>query len=100
MSAFRVNGVTDNLVKTKINKNGLTKAPNETDAEFFDSVYKKITPAQVSPAFDAPQFCEQWIELAKKTSRCRALKIMVYDLNGKITKKGTPAKSWQPYAPK
>lgn len=30
---------------------------------------------QLSPAFDAPQFARQFIELARKTGRCRDLKI-------------------------
>ncbi|MBB2928356.1 hypothetical protein [Paraburkholderia silvatlantica] len=38
-------------------------------------IYAKMTPVQVSPALDAPQFCEEWIELARKTGHYDAFAI-------------------------
>jgi len=59
---------------------------------------------QVSPAFDAPQFCRDWIELARKTVRATGLKVMVRDVktdskgNVVTRKKSTvPLMTWRPY---
>jgi hypothetical protein len=42
---------------------------------------------QLSPLFDAPQYAEQFMELARKTLRCRDLKIrakaVLTDVKGK-----------------
>lgn len=34
-----------------------------------------VTVRQLSPLFDAPQYAEQFIELARKTLRCRDMQI-------------------------
>lgn len=66
----------------------------------------KMAPVQISPAFDAPSFCREWISLAEKSGlhssfsiRCRGQKT---DAKGKpmVNKKtGMPAIGWIPYNP-
>lgn len=61
----------------------------------------------MSPAFDAPQFCRDWIDLAARTTKATRLQVMVRDT--KIDKKGNPVLSkrtqmpvmaWRPYEEK
>ncbi len=59
---------------------------------------------QISPAFDAPQFANEWIDLAKRTARAKRCSIMVrgvkVDVHGNpvISKtKKTPLITWVPY---
>lgn len=66
--------------------------------------FKKMKPVQISENFDAPQFCEDFIALANKTIKCRALKIMCYQQKKKkngaaVTNKktGKPVMTWQEY---
>lgn len=59
---------------------------------------------QVSPLYSAPQFCEDWIALAARTTRAVGLKVMVRDVKrdnkgdpviSKRTKQ--PVMAWRPY---
>jgi hypothetical protein len=59
---------------------------------------------QLSPAFDAPQFAEQFVELARRTARCRDLRIRAKQVlmdekgNPKINKKTkAPKVGWLDY---
>ncbi|WP_455928782.1 hypothetical protein [Pseudomonas fluorescens] len=87
MSAFAVFGMTLDVAKTEARKKtaGTRKNPKAPDgvepipeAEWLDLVAKRTekimggTVRQFSPLFDAPQYAEQFIELARKTLRCRA----------------------------
>lgn len=63
-----------------------------------------MKPVQISEAFDAPQFCQSFIEIAERDVRCRDLTIMVYaEKKGKdgmpikSKRTGKPIKTWQPY---
>ena len=53
---------------------------------------------------DAPQFCEDWIALAKRTTRTSRLKVMVRDVKRDSTgnpilnkKTKRPVMTWRPY---
>ena len=74
------------------------KAPGGVEpiplAEWLELVEKKTeqimgggTVRQLSPLFDAPQYAEQFIELARKTIQCRDLRIrakrIMTDADGK-----------------
>jgi hypothetical protein len=61
---------------------------------------------QISPAFDAPQFCEDWIRVGLKSNCIRQPKVMTRGV--KIDKHGAPVANkdtglavmtWVPYAP-
>lgn len=103
MTAFRVYGVTEKTALRKAKKDN----PDVTGgglAEIANEIYEKMNPVQISENFDAPQFCDDFIALAKKTIKCRALKIMCYQekkkKNGQpvISKKtGKPTMTWQKY---
>ena len=66
--------------------------------------FGRMAPVQISPAFDAPSFCEEWIRLADKSGlhsrfvvMCRGKK---FDAKGnpKISKSsGLPMIGWVPY---
>ncbi|NAQ13472.1 MULTISPECIES: hypothetical protein [Pseudomonas syringae group] len=60
---------------------------------------------QLSPAFDAPQFARQFVELARKSGRCRDLKIRarhaLVDAQGEPLlhkKTKAPRIGWQDYS--
>ena len=56
---------------------------------------------QVSPEFDAPQFCRDWIELAQKTVKNNGLRVMVRQPkpDGKPNKRtGKIPMTWLPYS--
>jgi hypothetical protein len=70
-------------------------------------IFAAMSPIQVSPAFDAPQFCDEWISVARPTGqyegyvvKCRGV---ARDKNGnpKISKiKGTELIAWVIYEPR
>lgn len=74
--------------------------------EVAPSIFAKMKPVQVSPAFDAPQFAEEWIELARATGdydgyaiKCRGIS---RDKTGapKISKtSGLEITAWVNYEP-
>lgn len=73
-------------------------------AERATEIFASMSPVQVSPAFDAPQFCDEWISLARTTGeyegytvKCRGV---AHDAKGnpKISKTtGQPVISWVLY---
>ena len=92
MSAFCVYGMTDVIAKLSASmkfpprdREGSREAFYE---EFQEHIYQTSAHRQVSPTYDAPQFCHDWIELAKKTMRTRGLRIMCR--GQKIVKHGAP----------
>lgn len=80
MSAFCVYGMTSLIAKVRAEKRHMPKDFEGTREEFMlmqqEEILKKSTVCQVSPAFDAPQFCNDWIALAKKQMKVSRLKIM------------------------
>jgi hypothetical protein len=91
MSTFAVFGMTRAvaLAEAKKRTKGTrknVKAPGGVEpiplAEWLDLVEKKTeqimgggTVRQLSPLFDAPQYAEQFIDLARKTIQCRDMRI-------------------------
>ena len=112
MSTFAVFGMTLDLAKTEARKKTSgtrknLKAPGGVEpipeAEWLALVEKRAqkimgggTVRQLSPVFDAPQYAEQSIELARKTLKCRDMhiraKAVLIDAKGKpITNPKTKA---------
>lgn len=103
MSTFAVFGMTLDLAKTEARKKTSgtrknLKAPGGVEpipeAEWLAMVAKRAekimgggTVRQLSPMFDAPQYAEQFIELARKSLRCRDMhiraKAVMVDAKGK-----------------
>ena len=91
MSTFAVLGMTLDVAKTEARKKTAgtrknAKAPGGVEpipeAEWLELVAKRTekimgggTVRQLSPLFDAPQYAEQFIELARKTLQCRDMRI-------------------------
>lgn len=76
----------------------------EKVGEVAETILVSHAPVQVSPTFDAPQFAREWIEVAQRTSKIYAPKVMVR--KQKIDKHGNPIVSkttglptlgWAPY---
>ena len=104
MSGFCVFGVTrqDCLkrARSKVSKKDPKTKADLSLAEWTDRVelvarelFEIARPKQISPAFDSPQFCREWIDLGLRTSQIRAPQIMVkgkkLDAKGKErTRKG------------
>ena len=122
MSTFAVLGMTRDVAlaeakkRTKGTRKNLT-APGGVEpiplTEWLELVEKKTeqimgggTVRQLSPLFDAPQYAEQFIELARKTIQCRDLRIrakrVMTDIEGRpIINPKTKAQrvgfcEWQP----
>ena len=103
MSTFAVFGMTLDLAKTEARKKTSgtrknLKAPGGVEpvpeAEWRTLVEKRAqkimgggTVRQLSPMFDAPQYAEQFIELARRTLKCRDMhiraKAVLVDAKGK-----------------
>ncbi|WP_421558019.1 hypothetical protein [Pseudomonas canadensis] len=103
MSTFAVFGMTLDVAKTEARKKtaGTRKNPKAPggvepipEAEWLELVEKRTekimggrTVRQLSPLFDTPQYAEQFIELARKTLRCRDMQIrakaVLVDAKGK-----------------
>lgn len=102
MSTFAVFGMTLDVATTEARKKtsgtrknlkvlgGVEPIP---EAEWLEMVRKRVekimrggTVRQLSPMFDAPQYAEQFIELARKTLKCRDMRIrakaMLVDAKG------------------
>ncbi|WP_374979038.1 hypothetical protein PSGK_19030 [Pseudomonas solani] len=122
MSTFAVFGMTHDVAlaeaKKKVStvKDDLTAAGGKrsmTMAEWMEAVEKRAaeimagsTVKQLSPMFDAPQFAEEFIALARKTLECRdmhiKLRTTLTDATGRpITdsKTGAPKTGWLPHGP-
>ncbi|GAA0237461.1 hypothetical protein GCM10009125_27940 [Castellaniella daejeonensis] len=51
-----------------------------------ERIFTKGRARQISSPFSAPQFCQDWIDLANRTTRAARLKVMVRDT--KVDKTG------------
>lgn len=114
MSAFCVYGVTYDSCKKQAQKklsphviDGKTTRMMTAEEyaaaieEMATALFIKSKAKQVSPAFDAPQFAKEWIDVAQRT-KARALKVMRKGerTNAKgapILKNGKPVIGWIPY---
>lgn len=108
MSAFCVFGMTEPLAKTlaarkappkKVREKMTAQELNEWYAERAATILKSSKPRQVSPEFDAPQFCQDWIDLAHKTVKANGLRVMFRGPkpDGSINKRtGKPLPAWYP----
>lgn len=109
MSAFCVFGMTlDAAIKRAEKKLAGEKLTmdvwKQKVREAAEQILISAKPIQVSPPFDAPQFAEEWIAIARKTSRIYGACVMVrkpkHDKKGNpvIGKaSGLPLMAWQPY---
>ena len=117
MSAFCVFGMTrplaDRLARAAADKRTLTAGERRamTQADWEAWISEKAEEILgggrvrlVSGMFDAPQFAEDWIRLAKATAGAKRCRIMVrsekVDKHGKpvLNKKtGRPVMTWSPY---
>jgi len=91
MSTFAVFGMTQDLALAEARKKTSGTRKNLKvlggtepipEAEWLEMVRKRAekimgggTVRQLSPMFDAPQYAEQFIELARKTLKCRDMRI-------------------------
>lgn len=110
MSAFCVFGISREQCKKRAkeevgtydNANEYTQRLAEVAQSLFDTVTRK---RQISPAFDAPQFCEDWINVGLHADAIKWPEIMVrgqkVDKKGNkvVNKKGAPIMTWLPYKP-
>lgn len=110
MSAFCVFGMTESLARHLAQRRS-PPPEAETEAgyaswlnEQIDTIMESSKVRQVSPEFDAPQFCHDWISLARRAGRAVGLTIMVRDTKrdkygSPVFRKGTetPIMSWRPY---
>lgn len=115
MSAFCVFGVTYDACVRQVQKKlephikeGKTTRPmtrEEYEAavkEKAEALFEKVRAKQVSPAFDAPQFANEWLSIANR-SKARSLSIMrkgekVDEKGAPVLRNGKPVIGWIPYA--
>lgn len=109
MSAFCVFGMTESLAKTLAAR----KAPPKKELEKMTAedlrqwyadraakIFESAKHRQVSPEFDAPQFCHDWIAVARKTVGHDGLAVMVRGPkpDGRPNKRtGKIPMTWLPY---
>jgi len=107
MSAFCVFGISKSICRKAAEKKiepgrmNITewaiKRDKLAEAMFLESLRK----VQISPKFDAPQFCEDWINSAKSEVRdciimCRGEKVDKH--GGPVIKAGQPVMTWVEYS--
>ncbi|USE78942.1 hypothetical protein NDR89_20105 [Cupriavidus gilardii] len=109
MSAFCVYGMSFTLAlkraEKKVSSVGLSMEDWRKQVhDAAEQILLSAKPTQVSPTFDAPQFAQDWIEVAERTSRVHAPRVMVrapkVDKHGNVVKDkrtGLPALGWKPY---
>ena len=98
MSGFCVFGVTKALARKRAEdktptfdkqlKRELTKEEWTTRVEAEAArIFQTAKPVKISPAFDAPQFCRDWIDVGVRTAQLRVPKVMVrgkkFDADGR-----------------
>lgn len=115
MSAFCVYGVSlahcVKVAEKKVRSYDKELKRDLTQEEWKERVYTlalemfehSARPRQISPAFDAPQFANDWIEVAKRTAKIHSQKLMrrgeKKDKKGNpVVRKGSPVIGWIPYA--
>ncbi len=98
MSMFKVYGVTMELAIKKaraeiekLSKENQPKTPEEFETmvkERSEGIYKTMSPAAVGKPLDAPEFAEELIALAKRTTKCHSMHVRVHI--PKLNKDGSP----------
>lgn len=88
MSIFKVYDVTIELAKKKAREqiSKLPKTEQPRNAEDYEEllsklaagIYKTMSPQAVGKPMDAPEFCEELISLARKTTECHSMHIRVH----------------------
>ncbi|WP_148716458.1 hypothetical protein [Chitinolyticbacter meiyuanensis] len=114
MGAFAVFGVTHELAREKAEKlvdkrRASSKTPWTADfylvelAKETQAQFEKMKPLRCSPEYDAPQFANEWKELAKNV-KARDLQVRCWDVERDETgaeirnpKNGRLKYRWQPY---
>ena len=110
MSAFCVFGMTESLAKAlaarkapppkKELENMTTEDLRQWYADRAAKIFQSAKHRQVSPEFDAPQFCHDFIALARKTVGHDGLRVMVRgpEPDGRPNKRtGKIPMTWLPY---
>lgn len=106
MSAFCVFGVTRSKATERAEKRiPLSRKDRDSEVrELSERLFSTMTPVPVSGQFCAPQFAEEFVDLAKKQHGFRALKVMVRDVKRdkhgekRISKRtGKPMIGWVRY---
>ena len=111
---FKVYGVTIEVAKKKaeekIKRMAKWEKPKTADEHevllksISEDCFNDMKPVAIGKPFDAPQFAQEFIDLAKKTTRCRGMHIRIHapkaDSKGGVvlnqrTKK--PAMQWVKY---
>lgn len=75
MSTFAVFGVTLHSITKKLNEVGLYGSEAKKAAE---EKFPTAKPKRISELFDAPQFCEEFIEIIRRTDKSKQLSIRSY----------------------
>jgi len=106
MSTFRVYGMTEHKAK-HLARSSTPPIPRESVAEYEERVqerFKKIMGSKrsvpLSSSFDAPQFASQFMDLAKRSGRCRGLHIR-HPVKVQVMRRNKPVTTtvWKEYAP-
>ncbi|HXS04841.1 MAG TPA: hypothetical protein VN731_10220 [Rhodanobacter sp.] len=112
MSTFAVFGMTKTVAITEAQKKTPAGAMSETQwlkkvDETVETIMRGKRVKQLSAAFDAPQFAEEFMHIALRMEVCRDMSVkarqVVTDAHGKpvYTKRGkSPKKAWLPYQAK
>ena len=102
MGAFCLFGVKFDAIRARVEKRtrmrigeSLTEFNKRVD-EAAEKAFAKASPSQISPAMDAPQFCNDFAELAARTFRVHSVSMRVRKEVGK-TKTGKPKLKWVAY---
>ena len=116
MGAFCVFGISKTLCRSKAEKKTPTIVGIGADArhlsieEWADAVRAEAKAlfltekkaVKISPEFDSPHFCRDWIAVAPSEVRmaCVMVRAEKLDKKGKVvTRKGVPVLVWSPYEP-
>jgi hypothetical protein len=114
MTSFCVFGITQETAlaaatkKVKVyEQGGVMKPQHQYERELkekAESLFETMKPIQISPAFDAPQFAQDWAGVAARTVKCRSLEVMArapkHNKKGDVMrskKTGRPLLAWRPY---
>jgi len=109
MGAFCVYGVSRSACKATATRKTIPRISEPIDAwavrrntmteELFSTTEKR---AKISPEFDAPQFCEDWIATAPDDVKFAVIMVRApkVDKNGGVVLRGgAPVMTWAEYTP-
>jgi len=102
--AFRVYGMTEHEARriaersTPPNSVGTPKEWDEVVAKKMEMIMESKRQAALSAIYDAPQFCEEFIALARRSGRCRGVHVR-RPVRVTVTRRGKPVETtvWQEY---